>query len=149
MRKLAHTGPFLLALLLLTQPSAAADDDSVEGWPIVTITFNRFDIFDTKDPKTRAWFYRWANALHIISKEDFLRSMLLFEEGDPYSESQAAESARILRSLGIMNPVTITAHRVEGGVEVVVETHDRWSLQLGGQAGLFGSRTSFSLDIED
>ncbi len=43
--------------------------------------------------------------------------MLLFKEGDPWSESTAAESARILRSLGIINPVTITAHRVEGGVE--------------------------------
>ncbi len=149
MSKLTHTGPFLLALVILLPQPAAADDDLLEGWPIVTIRFERFDIFDTSDPKTKAWFYRWANAVHIVSKEDFLRSMLLFKEGDPYSESKAAESARILRSLGIMNPVLITAHRVEGGVEVVVETHDRWSLQLGGQAGLFGSRTSFSLDIED
>lgn len=149
MTRLTPTGSILLALVLLLPQPATADDDVVEGLPIVAITFDRFDIFDTSDPKTRAWFYRWANALHIVSKEDFLRSMLLFEVGDPYSESKAAESARILRSLGIMNPVTINAHRVEGGVEVTVETHDHWSLQLGGQAGLFGSRTSFSLDIED
>jgi len=128
---------------------AATQDDSIEGLPIVAITFDRFDIFDTTDPKTDAWFYRWANALHIVSKEDFIRSMLLFKEGDPYSESTAAESARILRSLGIINPVIITARRVEGGVAVVIETHDRWSLQLGGQAGITGNRSSFGFDIEE
>ena len=128
---------------------AAASDTTLDGLPIVTITFDRFDIFDTSDPKTDAWFYRWANALHVVSREDFLRSMLLFKEGDPYSENAAAESARILRSLGVINPVTITARKVEGGVEVVVETHDRWSLQLGGQAGISGSRSSFGFDIEE
>ena len=140
----------LIALAVLVAPLlAAAGEEPLEGLPIVAITFDRFDIFDTTDPKTDAWFYRWANALHVVSKEDFLRSMLLFKEGDPYSESLAAESARILRSLGIINPVVITASRVEGGVEVAVETHDRWSLQLGGQGDVSGSRSSFGFDIEE
>lgn len=140
----------LCLLSVFSVPLAvASEEEAIEGLPIVAITFDRFDIFDTTDPKTDAWFYRWANALHITSKEDFLRSMLLFKEGDPYSESTAAESARILRSLGIVNPVIISAHRVEGGVEVTVETHDRWSLRLGGQGGVSGSRTSFGFDIEE
>jgi hypothetical protein len=138
-----------LAVLLLTASPGAASEQALEGQPIVAITFDRQDIFDTSDPKTDAWFYRWANALHVVSKEDFLRSMLLFKEGDPYSESAAAESARILRSLGIINPVNITAREVEGGVEVMVETHDRWSLQLGGQAGVTGNRSSFGFDVEE
>jgi hypothetical protein len=138
----------LLSVALAPQ-LAAASDDPLDGLPIVTITFDRFDVFDTSDPKTDAWFHRWANALHIVSREDFIRSMLLFQEGDLYSASTAAESARILRSLGIINPVVITAHEVEGGVEVMVETHDHWSLQLGGQAGVSGSRSSFGFDIEE
>ena len=140
----------LIALAVLVVPLLAqAQDESLDGLPIVAITFDRFDIFDTTDPKTDAWFYRWANALHVVSKEDFLRSMLLFKEGDLYSESAAAESARILRSLGIINPITITARRVEDGVEVTVETHDRWSLRLGGQGDVSGSRSSFGFDIEE
>ncbi len=140
----------LVALTVLLTPAfAVAADDTLEGQPIVAITFDRFDIFDTADPTTDAWFYRWANALHIVSKEDFLRSMLLFKEGDLYSESAAAESARILRSLGIVNPVLITARRVEGGVEVAVETHDRWSLRLGGQGDVSGNRSSFGFDVEE
>lgn len=145
----SRTASLCIVGILFVPLSVTAEEETVEGLPIVAITFDRFDIFDTSDPKTDAWFYRWANALHVTSKEGFLRSMLLFKEGDPYSESKAAESARILRSLGIINPVTITAHRVEGGVEVVVETHDRWSLQLGGQGDVSGSRSSFGFDIEE
>jgi len=93
----------LLCAIVLNLPTIAfADpelDPALEGLPIVAIHIDRNDIFDTTDPKTKAWFYRWANALHIVSKEDFIRSMLLFKEGDPYSASLAAESARMLRGL--------------------------------------------------
>jgi len=139
----------LLSIFLALPTISLADDKSLDGLPIVAIHVDRNKIFDTSDPKTSAWFYRWANALHIVSKENFIRSMLLFTEGDPYSASSAAESARILRRLGIINPVEIRARRVAGGVEVEVETHDRWTLQIGAQAGLFGSRSSFSLDLEE
>ena len=118
----ATRATFLLALLLITPAVASPSDEVIEGLPIVNIRVDSYDIFDLSNPKTKAWPYRWANALHIISKEDFIRSMLLFKEGDPYCESAAAESARILRGLGIMNPVEISGRRVPGGVEVTVET---------------------------
>ena len=142
----------LFALVLLRPLPATADpelDPALEGLPISAIHFVRNDIFDTSDPKTDAWFYRWANALHIVSKEDFIRSMLLFKEGDPYSASTAAESARILRALGIMNPVHITAERVGDGVEVTVETRDQWTLKAGAKLGIFGDRASYYIDFEE
>jgi hypothetical protein len=138
----------LTALLILPIGSSAGDED-LDGLPIVAIHFERFDVFDTSQPKTSYWPYRWANALHIVSKEEFLRSMILFAEGDPFSARVAAESARILRSLGFINPVEIYARRVEGGVEVFVETHDRWSLKVGANLGIFGSRSTYSLDLEE
>lgn len=135
--------------LLLAATTAAAGDDELEGLPILAIHIDRYNVFDTSNPKTSAWPYRWANALHVVSREKFIRSMLLFKEGDSYSASLAAESGRILRSLGIMNPVEIEARRVEGGVEIDVETHDTWSLQLGGSAGVTGNRTEFGLEIQE
>jgi len=144
----ARAGP-LFALLLILPTVAFPADEVLDGLPIVSIRVDPHDIFDTSNPKTKAWFYRWANALHIISKEDFIRSMLLFKEGDPYSESAAAESARILRGLGIMNPVEIGAHRVPGGVEVTVETHDQWTLKVSAKLGIFGNRADYSFDFEE
>ncbi|MEX1311127.1 MAG: hypothetical protein AB1Z65_11955, partial [Candidatus Sulfomarinibacteraceae bacterium] len=139
-----------VCLLAVSAGSVSAEDPNrLDGRTIVTITFQRYNIFDTSDPETSAWPYRWANALHVKSRERFLRSMLLFREGDAYSSSDAAESARLLRSLGIMNPVEITAHEVEGGVEVVVETHDQWSLQIGADAGLSGNRGTFGFQLQE
>jgi hypothetical protein len=43
----------------------------------------RTDIFDLSDPGTSAWPYRWANALHVLTRENFIRSLLLVREGDP------------------------------------------------------------------
>jgi hypothetical protein len=140
-----------LAIIVLPVPARADPelDPALEGLPIVAIHINRNDIFDTTNPKTDAWFYRWANALHIVSKEDFIRSMLLFEEGDPYSASVAAESARILRGLGIMNPVDISAREAGEGVGVTVETRDQWTLKVGAKLGYFGDRTNYYIDAEE
>jgi hypothetical protein len=151
-RRHPHAGVFcfLLATILAGQSAVSAGQDSdVDGHTIVSIIFERYSIFDTSNPKTSKWPYRWANALHITSRENFLRSMLLFREGDIYTAAVAAESARLLRSLGIMNPVEITAREVEGGVEVVVETHDQWSLQVGADAGLSGNRGRFGFQLQE
>jgi hypothetical protein len=136
--------------LVLAAPAFAGDDAPVvEGQPIVRIVFARFDIFDTSQPETSQWFYRAANSLHIVSREAFLRSRLLFAEGDLYSASLAEESARVLRALGFINPVLITARPVDGGVEVTVETHDQWTLQLGGAFGLIGSDEDWRLEFQE
>ncbi len=140
---------FLVLAVFGTQVSGEDGNPALDGLPIVAIHIESSNIFDTSDPDTSAWFYRWANALHVVSKEDFIRSMLLFEEGDLYSASAAAESARILRSLGIMNPVDIIATKSGDGVELLVRTHDQWTLKVGAKLGIFGSRSSFQIDIEE
>ena len=119
----------------------AVPTSPLDGLPIVGIRFVRNNVFDTSKPETSAWIYRAANAIHIVTRESYLRARLLFKVGDPYSEDRAQESARILRELGWLNPVTITAHRKGNGVEVVVETHDLWTLQAGVQFGMFGNRS--------
>ncbi|MCD4748062.1 MAG: hypothetical protein K8R59_01705 [Thermoanaerobaculales bacterium] len=159
MRKTLTTFPVLLvAVALLTAAPfsrlAAADPlvdgaPSLEGLPILRIEFNRGDIFDTGDSATSAWPYRWANALNIVTKESFLRSMLLFQEGDAWSQEVAAESARILRSLSFLNPVFIKAEREASGVVVTVDTHDQWTLQAGAKFGIQGDRKAFSIEFEE
>ncbi len=143
LRALATVVGLVMALgLVVRTANADAGSSDLDGLPIVRIRVVRHNMFDTDNPDTSAWPYRAANAIHVVTRESFIRSALLFEEGDEYTAAAAAESARILRSLGFMNPVEITAHRVDGGVEVTVETRDLWTLEVGGQLGIFGSRSN-------
>lgn len=155
MRAVAVRVSVVVVCLLVAVPAApvdaldAAETSPLDGREIVSIVVIRDEIFDTTDPATDSWPYRWANALHITTREGFVRSMLLFEEGDPYSAARAAESARILRSLGFLNPVDITAREVDSGVEVTVRTHDQWTLDVGLKFGLFGDRTTTEASFEE
>jgi hypothetical protein len=144
----ARTGVLVAMAVALAAP-AFAQEENLDGLPIVRIVVVRHNMFDTTEPETASWPYRWANALHIMTKEGFIRRMLLFAEGDPYLERLAAESARNLRSRDFLNPVDITARRVEGGVEVTVTTRDQWTLEVGAQAGLAGNRSSHSFELSE
>jgi len=132
----------MFSALMLVAAAAVPDASGVPpGAPIVTIIVVRDDIFDTSDPGTSAWPYRWANALHILTRESFIRSLLLFREGDPLDPAQLAESERILRDTGFLSPVTITARSVPGGAEVTVRTHDQWTTLAGLSIGVTGNRS--------
>jgi hypothetical protein len=131
----------LVSTVLIAAAVAAATPEVPPGTPIVAVRIIRTDIFDLSEPGTSAWPYRWANALHVLTREKFIRSLLLFRVGDKLNPALLAESARILRATGFLNPVEITAHPVAGGAEVVVETHDQWTTEVGLSFGMFGNRT--------
>jgi hypothetical protein len=109
------------------------------GSPIVAVRIERHDIYDLNDPATSAWAYRWVDALHILTREEFIRSLLLFHVGDPLDPARLAESELILRGTGFLNPVHISARSVPGGAEVIVETHDQWTTGVGIDFGISGS----------
>ena len=131
----------LLCALVLTGARAdAAPEDVAPGTPIVAVLIDRHDVFDLDDPETSAWPYRWADALHIMTREDLIRSLLLFQVGDRVDPMQLTESEIILRATGFLNPVKITARPVPGGAEVVVETHDQWTTGVSISFGVSGDR---------
>lgn len=132
----ALLGPLLPAPTASGASPAAAPDDLPRGTPIVSVRIERHDVFDLEDPSTSAWPYRWVNALHVLSREAFIRSLLLFKPGDSLDRRLLAESELILRGTGYLNPVSITARAVPGGAEVLVETRDQWTTAL---------RTTFSI----
>ncbi len=119
------------------------------GRPILRIEYQRSNVFDTSDPATSSWPYRWANALHVTTRETFIRSMILFSEGDAWDPAVAAESARILRSLDFLNPVFIDAYPEAEGVIVRIRTHDKWTLQVGAKFGIQGSRKAYSIEFDE
>lgn len=134
----------MVAQILLTLAVAVAPVPPAEavppGTPIVSIVVERHDVFDTDTPGTTAWPYRAANLLHVLTKERFVRSQLLFKVGDPLTPELLEESARILREHGFLSPVEMRVRPVPGGCEVVVETHDQWTTQVGLNYGVYGRR---------
>lgn len=139
----------LVAASAVAQVAEPTHVDVVEGARIVAIRVVRHNVFDVDKPETSAWPYRAANALHIVSRERFIRSLLLFKEGDPLDPALLAESERLLRATGFLNPVSVTAHPTQGGVEVVVETFDQWTLAVDVSFGVHGSRRRSGLVLED
>jgi hypothetical protein len=119
------------------------------GTPIVAVRIVRHDVFDTGDPATSAWAYRAVNALHVLSRESFIRALLLFKVGDSLDPLSLAESELILRDTGFLNPVSITAHPVAGGAEVVVETTDQFTLELSIDYSREGSRQNSGLSVTE
>ncbi len=119
------------------------------GTPIVAVRIDRHDVFDLDDPSTSAWPYRWVDALHIVTREDFIRRLLLFRVGDLLDPLLLAESELILRGTGILNPVVISARPVPGGAEVVVETHDQWTTGVTVSLGVSGDRRTVSFGVWD
>ena len=125
---------------LAAMGAGAGTNEVAPGTPIVAVRIERHDIYDLDDPATSSWPYRWVDALHIQTREEFIRSLLLFDVGDPLDPARLAESELILRGTGFLNPVHISARPVPGGAEVVVETHDQWTTGVGIDLGISGNR---------
>ena len=119
------------------------------GTPIVAVLVERHDVFDLDDPATSARVYRWVDALHALTREEFIRSLLLFAVGDVLDPLRLAESELILRGTGFLNPVTISARPVSGGAEVVVETWDQWTIGVDVSYDVSGNREEYGFGISD
>jgi hypothetical protein len=139
----------LLAAFLAASTLAGTGAEVPPGTPIVAIRVVQTDIFDLSEPGTSAWPYRWANALHVLTRERFIRSLLLFRVGDKLDPARLAESERILRGTGFLNPVNVSARPVPGGAEVVVEAHDQWTLEAGVSFGIYGRRKHKGASLSD
>jgi hypothetical protein len=87
------------------------------------------DVFDTQDPKEDAALFRWANALHIQTRESVIESALLFKRGDRVSVAVIDETERLLRGSRYLYDVQIRPLAYQDGVvDIEVVTRDSWSL---------------------
>jgi hypothetical protein len=139
----------VLSVALWAAVAALPPETVAVGTPIVAITILRSDVFDVSEPGTSSWPYRAANALHVVSRESFVRSLLLFREGDPLDPALLAESERLLRATGFLSPVTIVTRPAPGGAEVVVRTRDQWTTEIGLNLGVAGSQQRYGVTLTE
>lgn len=125
----------VLVLLLLALPARG------EEVRIRNIYVDTLDVFDTDE--FDAWYYQWANRLHITTRPSFIRQELLFREGDALDEDLLKECERNLRRYGFLTSASVESVPVSRDeVDVYVRTEDQWTLNLSLSYGQSrGSRT--------
>ena len=86
------------------------------------------DVFDLTDPAENNWLFRLANKLHIQTRPEVIRRLLLFKTGDPVSVQAIEETERLLRAKHYLYEVSIqpVSHR-DGVADIEVKTRDTWS----------------------
>jgi len=93
------------------------------------VIYTRLPIFDEDDPRENNFLFRWANRIHVLTREQTLAQELLFTSGEVYDGRLLQESARILRRQGFVHDAAIRPVSQCGGVvDVEVITKDNWSL---------------------
>jgi hypothetical protein len=108
------------------------------------------NIFDTDDPKENKRLFRWANALHVRTRESAIEHALLFKSGDPLSVRVLDETERLLRGNSYLYDVQFRPIAVHGGVvDIEVATRDTWTLDPGFSAGRSGGENTSSVGIKE
>ena len=126
--------------------TATLEDSAVIG----RVILDKQNIFDLDNPKEDKWLYRWANRLHIVTRDTVIEQQLLFETGDAFSESALQESERILRDNRYLWDVEIRPVAYENGVvDVAVKTRDVWSLTPDLSISRSGGENRTGIGIEE
>jgi hypothetical protein len=110
------------------------------------------NVFDTDDPEESKRLYRWANRVHITTRESVVENILLFQPGDRFEPRLLAESARLLRSRGFLVEATAEPsayHEASNTVDIRVIVRDGWSLSPEIKLGRNGGENEFGLGVEE
>ncbi|GIU18723.1 MULTISPECIES: ShlB/FhaC/HecB family hemolysin secretion/activation protein [unclassified Shewanella] len=130
-------------------------DDYEQKKPTKNIVIKSNDIFDLSDPET-FFIHRWANYLHINTRDLVIRDKLSFSEGDKVSPKDLEEAQRLLRAQAYIRDARVTfpkpaadADLADEGENILVETWDNWSLLPTFSASHSGGESKFSIGLKE
>ena len=136
--------------VITAAPVPKGEDLEAAGAVIGDIVLEKRNIFDLSDPKENKWLYRWANRLHIVTRDSVIRNQLLFADGDAFSDRLLEETERIIRSNRFIYDASVEPLRYENGVvDVKVTTQDVWSLTPDVSFSRSGGENRTALGIEE
>lgn len=126
---LAGLGAGPAAALQVAEGPAACPDGRISH--IFVDNHSIFDPDELGGGRFVRGFYALANALHVRTREGFIRGELLFREGDCYDPVQLEESARILRGyVFIARADVFSVRQSDGSRHVIVDTQDEWTTRV-------------------
>jgi outer membrane protein assembly factor BamA len=131
-------------------PLPSFEEMEAAGARIGEIRIMPEDIFDLSDPRENNRIYRLANRLHMNTRPEVIRRILLFEAGEPLQVRLIEESERLLRANRYLYDVVIQPTKYENGVvDIEVRTRDTWSLEPYFSVGRAGGHNSGRVGIEE
>ncbi|MFZ4761035.1 MAG: hypothetical protein ACOYLX_22950, partial [Burkholderiaceae bacterium] len=145
-------------VLVLAASAALADDVAppsfadleAGGWRYGTITVRTENVFDTSDPAEDLLLFRWANALHIVTRREVVERALLFRTGEVVSAHRVEETERVLRGTRYLSDARIRPVAVRDGVvDVEVVTRDAWTLDPGISASRAGGANAGGISLQE
>jgi hypothetical protein len=128
------------ALLALAAPAPRLEaQGACDGRPIRAIRIDVRDIFSSDDSLIPRFVRGVGNAVHWQTREAIVRLDLLFAVGEPCAPRRLRETERLLRARPyIRSAVVLPVATADGGVAVLVETRDEFSLEGRLQIGSGG-----------
>ncbi|MCG6957986.1 MAG: BamA/TamA family outer membrane protein [Gemmatimonadetes bacterium] len=109
-----------------------------------------YDLEQIGAPGAARRFYEIANALHVKTRAAFIRSELLFHEGECYDPLLLSESGRILRSYPFIARADLFAvAQPDGTKHVVVDTQDEWTTKVDLGVSVDGGLTLETLQLKE
>ena len=152
---------FLLVLLLVTCPLAAADGlaaartvqsaaSAFDGLVIDSVEIDNRNIYDTDREPYDRFVFKAANKLHYRTREAVIKRELLLGRGDRFSQELAEESSRNLRQRLILYDAWIETERLPNGKLLMrVVTIDQWSLSGGLNLSRDGNEVKYNIGVRD
>jgi hypothetical protein len=146
----------MLGLVALVMPLQAANP--VRPWnalearkaSIGKITVEIGDVFDLSKPDENTWVGRTANHLHSSTREQVIRRVLLFAEGDRVRARRIYETTRLLRALPFVRDASIDpVLQPDGTVVALVRVRDAWTTQVNVGYSQVGGQTSTNFGIDE
>lgn len=134
------------------EPPPPPEQLEAKGVRVGEVDIDVEEIFDTSVPGENAAPYRWANGLHVRTREDSIRSQLLFHESESYSRQKVEETERLLRGRRYLFDAWVEPtcyHPEDETVDVRVRVRDVWSLNPGIHFSRKGGTNNTGLILED
>ena len=110
------------------------------------------NVFDPNNPDENKALYRWANKVHVLTREKVIQDMLLFAPGDVFDARLIDESARALRAGGFIADAVVEPANYDpatNSVDVNVKLRDSWSLALEAKLNRKGGQTEWGIGLSD
>jgi outer membrane protein assembly factor BamA len=152
-------GAWLAAAYVAAQPSVAdapapPTRAALEqaGATIRTVHITVQNVFDPSNPDEDKKLYRWANNVHVLTREQVVADILLFRHGDPFVARLLDESARTLRARGFISEAIVEPGSYDpatNSVDINVTVHDSWSLALDLSLDRAGGQTEWGIGLSD